>query len=47
MLVSVDSASRYLLPALVLLGLACLLIGPLLLLAPRFRRKRRSAGGQG
>jgi hypothetical protein len=47
MLVSVDSASRYLLPVLVLLGLACLLGGPLLLLAPRFRRRRRSAGGQG
>jgi hypothetical protein len=47
MLVSVDSASRYLLPVLVLLGLACLLGGPMLLLAPRFRRKRRSAGGQG
>ena len=46
-LVSVDSASRYLLPVLVLLGLACLLGGPLLLLAPRFRRRRRSAGGQG
>jgi hypothetical protein len=46
-LVSVDSASRYLLPVLALLGLACLLGGPLLLLAPRFRRKRRSAGGQG
>jgi hypothetical protein len=47
MLVSVDSASRYLLPVLVLLGLACLLGGPMLLLAPRFRRRRRSAGGQG
>jgi hypothetical protein len=46
MLVSVDSASRYLLPGLVLLGLACLLGGPLLLLAPRFRRRRKSAGGE-
>jgi ABC-type phosphate transport system substrate-binding protein len=43
-LVSVDAAARYLLPALVLLGLACLIVGPLLLWA-QARRRRPSAGG--
>jgi hypothetical protein len=45
LLVGLDQVSRYLLPAIVLLALACLIAGPLLLLAPAIRRRRRGAGG--
>jgi hypothetical protein len=46
LLVSLDDPSRYLLPALVLLGLLCLVAGPLLLWGPALRRRRRGVGGQ-
>lgn len=45
LLVSLDDAARYLLPALVLLAIACLIGGPLLLFAPALKRRRRGAGG--
>ncbi len=45
LLVSLDEAARYLLPALVLLAIACLIGGPLLLFAPALKRRRRGAGG--
>ncbi len=44
LLVGLDAAARYLLPALVVLALACLILGPLLLFAPRFRRRDEEAG---
>jgi hypothetical protein len=37
--------ARYLLPALVLLAIACLIAGPLLLFVPAIRRRRRAVGG--
>ncbi len=43
-LVALDAAARYLLPALVILAIACLVFGPLLLFAPRLRRREREAG---
>ena len=46
LLVSLDDAARYLLPAIVLLAIACLIGGPLLLFAPALRRRRRSQGGR-
>jgi hypothetical protein len=46
LLVSLDEAARYLLPAIVLLAIACLIGGPLLLFAPALKRRRRSAGGR-
>ena len=46
LLVSLDDPSRYLLPALVVLGLLCLVAGPLLLWGPALRRRRRRVGGQ-
>jgi hypothetical protein len=45
LLVSLDTAARFLLPAIVILALACLIAGPLLLFAPALRRRRRSSGG--
>ncbi len=48
LLLSLDAAARYLLPALVILAIACLIFGPLLLFAPalssRLRRRQRNAG---
>ena len=47
LLVALDTAGRYLLPATVILALVCLIAGPLLLFYPDlFRRRRRGAGGQ-
>jgi uncharacterized membrane protein YgcG len=46
LLVSLDEAARYLLPAIVVLAIACLIGGPLLLFAPALKRRRRSAGGR-
>ena len=40
LLVSLDAATRFLLPAIVLLALACLIAGPLLLFGPGARRRR-------
>jgi hypothetical protein len=40
LLVSLDAATRYLLPAIVLLALVCLVAGPLLLFGPGARRRR-------
>lgn len=40
-LVALDAAARYLLPALVILAIACLIFGPLLLFAPELTRLRR------
>jgi hypothetical protein len=45
LLVGLDEVSRFLLPAIVALALACLIVGPFLLLAPAIRRRRRGAGG--
>jgi hypothetical protein len=45
-LVGLDAAARYLLPALVILAIACLIFGPLLLFAPRWRRREPQAGDQ-
>ncbi len=45
LLVSLDTAARFLLPAIVVLALACLIAGPLLLFAPALRRRRRGSGG--
>jgi hypothetical protein len=45
LLVSLDAAARFLLPAIVALALACLIAGPLLLFLPEIRRRRRGAGG--
>ncbi len=42
-LVALDAAARYLLPALVILAIACLVFGPLLLFAPGLTRLRRRA----
>jgi hypothetical protein len=44
-LVSLDSAARLLLPAIVALALGCLIVGPMLLFAPALRRRRRGTGG--
>jgi hypothetical protein len=44
-LVSLDGASRYLLPVIVALALACLIAGPLLLFGPGIRRRRRGVEG--
>ena len=44
LLVGLDEAARYLLPALVVLAGACLIFGPLLLFLPRFRRREEEAG---
>jgi hypothetical protein len=46
LLVSLDEVARYLLPAIVLLAIACLLGGPLLLFAPALKRRRRGVGGR-
>jgi hypothetical protein len=46
LLVSLDDPSRYLLPALIVLGLLCLVAGPLLLWGPALKRRRRGVGGQ-
>lgn len=40
LLVSLDAATRYLLPAIVLLALVCLIAGPLMLFGPGARRRR-------
>jgi hypothetical protein len=47
LLVALDTAARYLLPATVLVALVCLIAGPLLLFYPDLfrRRRRRRAGG--
>ncbi len=45
LLVGLDAAARYLLPALVILAIACLIFGPLLLVAPRLRRRKQEVGG--
>ena len=42
---TVDNASRLLLPALIVLAVACLIGGPLLLYVPEVRRRRKRAGG--
>ena len=42
LLVSLGMAARFLLPAIVLLALACLIAGPLLLFGPGARRRRES-----
>ena len=47
LLVALDTAGRFLLPAAVILALVCLIAGPLLLFYPDlFRRRRRRAGGE-
>lgn len=43
LLVSLDAASRYLLPAMVVLGATFLVAGPFFLLIPEVRRRRRGA----
>jgi len=43
LLVGLDAASRYLLPAILLLAAICLIGGPLLLFAPEVRRRRRAS----
>jgi hypothetical protein len=45
LLVSLDDPSRYLLPALIVLGVLCLVAGPLLLWGPALWRRRRRVGG--
>lgn len=46
LLLSLD-ASRFLLPVLIVVALACLVAGPLLLFGPVYRRRRRSRNGAG
>ncbi|MGO8872209.1 MAG: hypothetical protein ACLQPH_12570 [Acidimicrobiales bacterium] len=43
--VSLDEFARFLLPALLLLALVCLVAGPLLVFVPALRRRRRDLGG--
>ncbi len=44
-LLALDEASRYFLPLILVLGVACLIAGPLLYFVPAYRRRHRAAGG--
>jgi hypothetical protein len=46
LLVSLGMAARLLLPAIILLALACLIVGPLLLFGPGVRRRRASGDSE-
>jgi len=45
LLVSLDAAARFLLPAFVVLAIACLIAGPLLAFGPETWRRRRKTEG--
>jgi len=44
LLVALDEAARYFLPALIVLAMVCLIFGPALLFVPKFRRREDEVG---